>query len=421
MKLEVERWLEKQNFSREITNLFEESITCYKASAYRASLLFSYLGFQSIIKERILKSEKPNNIKEGQWETIKRKLRNDDSWDNEVRDCIKRNNENTILFNITDDLRQQAAYWTYRRNDCAHSKPNTISYSHVESFWLFLFSNLSKFVVEGGVNALLQKIDKYFDLNFTSEKSNFSNLIDEVPFAVNVEEMDYFLNELESIFYKQDTDYPFAYSERIISFLSELIKLESSYSEKIIEFIKRDELTLEESILGTHPEHITLFYNDKEGVRNFWRTKLPYMESHKFTIFAALLRNNLIDNEKEEAIDFFIEHISAKRNSLFPELIEELKFHGYFERYKKLVFLEGRINDFDWANKEGRNTIVDHLNILGLDQEIVESINKTFDYANYPYKMRNELKEYFLNPQKNQEYRMISESLGIKPTNTLGF
>lgn len=200
MKLEIEKWLEKQNFSSEVTNLFEESITCYKASAYRASLLFSYLGFQSIIKERILNSEKPSNINEGQWETIKRKLRNDDSWDNEVRDCIKRNSANTILFNITDDLRQQAAYWTYRRNDCAHSKENTISYSHVESFWLFLNSNLSKFVVEGGVNSLLQKVEKHFDLNFTSRKADFGNLIDEVPLVVKEEEVEYFLNELDDIF-----------------------------------------------------------------------------------------------------------------------------------------------------------------------------------------------------------------------------
>ncbi|MED3602441.1 hypothetical protein P4472_10950 [Bacillus subtilis] len=421
MKLEIEKWLEKQNFSREITNLFEESITCYKASAYRASLLFSYLGFQSIIKERILKSEKPTNINEGQWETIKRKLRNDDTWDNEVRDCIKRNSPNTILFNITEDLRQQAAYWTYRRNDCAHSKPNTINYSHVESFWLFLFSNLSKFVVEGGVNALLQKIDKYFDLNFTSEKTNFSNLIDEVPFAVNVEEMDYFLNELENIFNEHDTDYPFIYSSRIISFLSELIKLESSYSEKTIEFIKRDELALEENILGTHPEHITLFYNDKESVRNFWRTKLPNMKSFKFVILSALLRNGLLENEKEEAFDFFIRNIYAMRITLPNEVVHDLKQHGYFERYKKLVFTDGLINNFDWGNDEGRNTIAEHLNIIELDEEIVSSINNTFDLLPYPFKMRNELKSYFADPIKNQEYKKICKKLNITPTDTLGF
>lgn len=420
MKLEIEKWLEKQNFSREITNLFEESITCYKASAYRASLLFSYLGFQTIIKERILKSEKPNNIKEGQWETIKRKLRNDDSWDNEVKDCIKRNSENTILFNITDDLREQAAYWTYRRNDCAHSKPNTISYSHVESFWLFLFSNLSKFVVEGGVNALLQKIDKHFDLNFTSEKSGFGNLIDEVPIAVNEEEMDYFLNELETIFSKHDTDYPFIYSDRIISFYNELIKLEPSISEKTIEFIKRT--GLEQTILGTHPEHITLFYNDNESVRNFWRTKLPNMKSFKFVILAALLRNGLLENEKEEALDFFIENINSMRITLPSNVIQDLRQHGYFERYKQRVFTDGRlINNFEWGNGEGRNTIAEHLNIMGLDEEIVNAINKTFNSSLHPFKMSNELRHYFATPLKNAKYREICQSLSIIPTDTLGF
>ncbi|MGN2663036.1 hypothetical protein [Bacillus altitudinis] len=64
MKLEIEQWLDQQNFNEDINSLFEESITCYKASAYRASFLFSFLGFQSVIKERILKAEMPKNYNE---------------------------------------------------------------------------------------------------------------------------------------------------------------------------------------------------------------------------------------------------------------------------------------------------------------------------------------------------------------------
>ncbi|MCY8465627.1 hypothetical protein [Bacillus atrophaeus] len=421
MKLPIEQWLDKQEFNENIKQLFEESIICYKASAYRASLLFSYLGFQSVIKDRILRADKPEKINEHTWNAIHKNLRKEDSWDTEVNECIKKSDDNHRLFNITEDLRQQAIYWKNRRNDCAHSKPNTISHSHVESFWLFLFSNLSKFVVNGGMNALLHKIEKHFDQNFTNKQADFKDLIQEVPHTVHEEEMERFLYELDVIFINHEDDYPYSYSERVISFLNELIRIGSPVSEKTIEFIKQSKFKLEESFLGKHPEHITNFYSDRENVRNFWRTKLIYMESHKFTILTALLRNNLIESEKNEAIDFFIKNISARRNSLSTELIHELKFHGYFERYKQLVFLERLIDNFPWANDEGRHTIVEHLNILGLDEEIVKSINETFDFGNFPYKMRRELKEYFIDPIKNQEYKNISESLGLKPTETLGF
>jgi hypothetical protein len=49
--------------------LMEEAFTCYKASAYRASLLFSYLGFQTILKERVLSSNKPDLIPLKLWQS----------------------------------------------------------------------------------------------------------------------------------------------------------------------------------------------------------------------------------------------------------------------------------------------------------------------------------------------------------------
>ncbi|MCY7771229.1 hypothetical protein MOB66_07060 [Bacillus haynesii] len=423
MKLPIEKWLEEQNFSEEITSLFEESITCYKASAYRAALLFSYLGFQSILKERILKAERPKYIKEEQWKAIKNKLRNDDSWDSEVNECIKRNNDNTKIFNITDDLRTQASYWKYRRNDCAHSKRNTISYSHVESFWLFLFSNLSKFAVDGGVKALLQKIDKHYDQDFTRKDADFSYLIQEVPSAVNEDEIDYFLNQLDEIFHKHDDDYdyPLYYSKRFFTFYNELIKLGLPVSEKTIEFIKGKGEWVEEVFLGAHPEKITFFYKDNESVRNFWRTRLPLMTKNKFLVFASLLRNGLLEAEKEEAIEFFIRNIYTVSKSIPKEVLSDLEFHGYFKQYKELVFNNMLLSNFKWANKEGYKTITEHLDIIGLDVEIVKSINDTFLTSTHPYDMRPVLERYFRDSVKAEKYTQICETLKISPTRILGF
>lgn len=54
MILPIEKWMVEQDFPIEATNLLDEGCTCYKAGAYRAGLLFSYLGFEKIIKNRLL-------------------------------------------------------------------------------------------------------------------------------------------------------------------------------------------------------------------------------------------------------------------------------------------------------------------------------------------------------------------------------
>lgn len=40
------------------------------------------------------------------------------------------------------------------------------------------------------------------------------------------------------------------------------------------------------------------------------------MKSLKFVILGALFRNGLLENEKEEAFDFYIKNINAKRITL---------------------------------------------------------------------------------------------------------
>ena len=50
MKLFIEDWINSQQFEKEINILFEESFICYKAGAFRASFVFSYICFKDSIK-----------------------------------------------------------------------------------------------------------------------------------------------------------------------------------------------------------------------------------------------------------------------------------------------------------------------------------------------------------------------------------
>lgn len=421
MRLPIEFWLETQEFNENAKSLFKEAIICYKSSAYRAGLLFSYLGFQLVLKDRIIMADKPNYIHERAWETIKKNLRKEDAWDTEINECIKKNDENKRIFLINEDIRQQAIYWKYRRNDCAHSKPNIIDSSHVESFWLFLRSNLSKFVVNGSKDALIQKIERHFNPNFTKDGEDFSHLISEVSHAIIEEDFEEFFISITEIFMKYEMFYPII-AESAMSFWNELIKLESSIKENAINFLKRYP-KVEVAFLGEHPERVPLFYpeSNTSDIRHLWREKLNNAGSAKFPVLASLIRNGLIKDDYEEIFDHTVRTVGATspRAQEIPLLLEL----GYYSKYKNIVFRDDfpLINAFDWANKT-HLSIGNHLDVIGLDENIVEVINRTFESSAYPFKMRDSLTKYFTkSEEKKRQYIEICAELGIQPTSKLGF
>lgn len=85
MNLSFENWIYNQGFSKDSTALFEESIKCYRVGAYRGAYMLSYVAFLVVIKERLLKSEKPDGVSEGEWEHgVLKFLRDDDVWEETV-------------------------------------------------------------------------------------------------------------------------------------------------------------------------------------------------------------------------------------------------------------------------------------------------------------------------------------------------
>ncbi|WP_027956646.1 hypothetical protein [Halobacillus kuroshimensis] len=420
MQLDFEKWFYGKNFPREAINQFKESVICFKASAYRASLLMSYLGFQLVLKERILTAEKPDNIeREQSWEAIKKNLRKEDKWDEEVNECIKKSDDKKRIFIISEDLRNQAKYWKYRRNDCAHSKPNQIDASHVESFWLFLRSNIDKFVVGGSMEALLTRIDKHFDSNFTSNTASHSILVEEIPKTILEEDIEKFYMELTNIF-ESHFIYPLV-AQRALEFWNELIRLEGAVGQKAIEFIKHESL-LEIEFLSEYPERTAVFYEcDSPEVRNLWRSKIHRGNYVLLNIFISLCRNGLIKKEKEEALEYLV--VNIKQTSLLEEWISPLKEIGFFKKYKDLVFAnEGPLlNQFDWGNNSYWG-IGDFLDQIGLDSQVVLVINNTFSTTYYPFKMQKAIKEYFDRKEgEKEDYKNICEQLSIEPAENLGF
>src|SRR5690554_4054611 len=126
MKLPIEQWIDKNGFSENVNSLFRDSIVCYKAGANRASLLFSYLAFITILKERIIAGTKPNLIKEEVWDKLISNLQDEDLWEAIVFDATQqrekidqatKERKRDPVFNINENLRLQIKYRKDRRSE----------------------------------------------------------------------------------------------------------------------------------------------------------------------------------------------------------------------------------------------------------------------------------------------------------------
>ncbi|PDY91016.1 hypothetical protein CON09_15930 [Bacillus anthracis] len=424
MKLPFEEWLEKQSIPLGAEELFKESIVCYKAAAYRASLLFSFLGLQTIIKYRVLESKKPDNYNEHAWKAVCDNLRKDEKWDEEVNTSVNKKDRGKVIFNISEDLRSQYTYWKNRRNDCAHSKENIINNSHVESFWLFLQSNLAKLAVKGSKEALLEKISKHFDIRFTSINTGYSHILADISHAINEEELEEFYNEVHTIFITiTNTQNVFVSDKDIhpfIKFWDDLFNIGGAVTEKLVSFFKRpDNNGIFRQYLEQIPKGVIYFRDDAHFIRNLWYEKLPkhYL---KYKILSSMLRNNLIPNEeKDEAFSRLINEAAGAK--VDEEDFYVLKDSGFFEKLREIAFEEGLINDFTWS-KINTELVLLYLNKVGLDERIADRIISTFSRTNYPWALcsalrtnfeeNEELKEQFKELARNLS-RPIPENLGI--------
>ena len=101
MKIAFESWIREKDHGLNVMKLFEESFTCYRNSAYRASLLFSHLAFLTIIKELIIKSDAPPELKTGRWTKLIQDLNDDDRWEKEVFEQLI--NSKAPIFNISEN------------------------------------------------------------------------------------------------------------------------------------------------------------------------------------------------------------------------------------------------------------------------------------------------------------------------------
>ncbi|WP_166920165.1 hypothetical protein [Flavobacterium poyangense] len=355
MKLKIENWISDNNFSEDVNVLFVDAVTCYKAGANRASLLFSYVAFLTILKERIISGTKPSLFPQGEWDNLTAKLQNENLWEALVFESVLRQEKidqttktrtKDPIFNINENLRQQIRYWKDRRNDCAHYKDNIIDNSHVESFWSFIESNLSKITIEGGMQSLLNKIINHFNPTVTPPDKDITPLIQQIEFSVERTKLQEFWNKLLS-----DGPYSYSLSSNKQKLISRSLEVNKSFiNTNLISIIKENKFYLREFFSG-NPDKVLTFNFSAEEVRKFWMTELDSC-SNKAVLLASFLRNGLIPpNEITEVLKLLIGNLNDYPTSYIDHHI--LKENGFFNIFKEEIIENSRFikgNSYLWVN-----------------------------------------------------------------------
>jgi len=414
MKLEFEKWLEKQKFSEDTMDVFREAVICYKASAYRSALLMSYVGFMSIIRDKLINTKHiPDGFKKEEWiNSVIKGICNHEHWENNTFEILK---DKQKAFNISDNLRNQIYYWRNRRNDCAHNKNNKISYSHVESFWLFLMSNIDKISIKGSTEALLNEIDEYFDISRTPAYEPPDELAHKIVSIIDKDDVASFV--LEMINKMEQRNGSLVGNQKHFEFMDAIFQkcIESNNEQLLKKFIKCfiNEDTLKPvfiHFLMSYPKYVG--WLDKEGnktfIRKIWcdpiRKQNGDVIPNLLHIFDALLRHDLIpDNQKDEFLEQIFLNFGSYEYTIFANGINDshapliLEFSHILDnvfsmngKYKKIEDMI--IDDYDWTNKRSK-IICSYLEQTEITKEHVKVLNDIFNKPYYPFNLHDGINE----------------------------
>lgn len=407
MKLPFADWVSQLTLSTNVSALLDEAIVCYRSSAYRASLHFSYLAFLTMIKELIMKSAKPTAVDEGRWNALLLKLQNDELWEKVV--FTELTNSSNPIFNMPDDLRQQVKYWKDRRNDCAHFKSNNIDHYHTEAFWSFLKSNLFKMTLEGGKASLLNKFARHFDLTYTPANTDYSHLVVAIDDSIPVADLTDFWKELIDItdefsWMLGDNGTHFHIFNKVFTSCS------PHTASSLAGFLIKEESDL--AFVYFYPAQIGQFGYTPDQIREIWRTKMWKDKSRALGIYGTLLRNGMVPiAELNEANGHVLSRIAdyAPNDDATHYALAE---NGFGEIIFQAV-TGTKFNDwFNWVNPRA-DLIAYYIEKFPLRKEVVNVICEMYTKSRYSHWLGERLEKMFsLNVVKKEEFHRIANEEG---------
>lgn len=389
MVKELEKWISINNLTPEIEDLFRESIKCYKALAYKSAYLMAFIGLNSILRERIMNSNIiPSNFNQIKWNEIRSKLTDDDTWDNEIVNCVNRQKPNIIFLISDSDIKQYDALRAIR-NICAHGKKGKVSIVQVEFLWDYIISNSHSFVINGGIDGIKQMVIQHYDITITPPNTDLNYIIDNIHLSLRGSDLTDLLDWLYTMSQKRNGVVGPCFEEhnKYINLWDKLYESDEGIRKSIIKYVK--ETRSEEIIyfIERYGSAIDDIFEDEAFVRKIWTAERicdGFRLNASWRILERIIESNLVpENEKE----FFNKRLYYSMSKFFPEdKVELLQKTDFFDRYKK-EFINHDNYKYDAGGIFNANYNAQYffryIKIFDLDIESVRSINEIFSFAEY--------------------------------------
>ncbi|HEX7667754.1 MAG TPA: hypothetical protein VF407_24675, partial [Polyangiaceae bacterium] len=313
----------------------------------------------------------------------------------------------------------QVRYWKDRRNDCAHSKRNQVMSAHVEAFWAFMQSNLGRFVPNGSIADLLARLERHFDPNQTPPGQTLEPIVRTIPSCVPAVDLPKLMSDVQSQLSRTIGSRTIPRTMEQISFYDAIFA--SGQQPSILALVNHlaGQPEFFAAFTRSHPERLPFFATNASLVRELWRKYLFAGGVGELSLFAALLRNNLVPaGQIKEAC----ERAVAGLNGDIPTAVDipDLLRAGWVEEFRVQAFGSAKkVDEFAWGNRNAA-VIQWFLMYEQISPDVAKVLCATFGSTPYPNTVRDTLRDFFASDStKKTEFIAAAAAAGATPPPSL--
>lgn len=269
-----------------LRDVLNDAIRCYRHGIARPALMLSYIAFIQAVRNNLLNPEMPSGFKKARWDACMNNLRNEDNWDSEVVDCIRKRANGTndpAFFELPDTLRDDVCFWRNRRNDCAHYKDSEITLSHVAAFWVFMMDNYNRFTPIGSLMQSVNDYKRHYNLSITPRDASTDKIFKRLCLAIKTDD--------DLLQFLRETDSCMKFEEQA-QLLHDLLMTER-HRAKVINLLI-DNLKRVRMYLAFKPADVSVILgNNPEMTRKFWYEDFMLFVSSA-NVYVEMLRAKMI-------------------------------------------------------------------------------------------------------------------------------
>lgn len=378
-----------------LRDILNDVIRCYRNGIARPALMLSYIAFIQAVKDNLLKSDMPKGFNEPRWNACMSKLRQENTWDEQVISCIKCRDK-PPYFELTDSLRDDVCYWRNRRNDCAHYKDSEITLSHVAAFWVFIMDNYNKFTPIGSLMQSVNDYKRHYNVSITPKGTSTEVIFKRLCLAIKTED--------DLLLFLKETDSCMQYEEQA-QLLHDLL-MNERHKDKVISLLI-GKLKQVKMYLALKPADVSVVLgNNPEMTRKFWYEDFQLFASCA-NVYVEMLRAKMIpQGEIKESLEMFLKH-EYKRGAFnvdSPEYFNVLKENGLYD-----IFIEEYLSkDFVCNNPSEKCYKTDfYISLIhrgGISDKLIKALSESIK-GTFPYTLENRLKgEIFKEKENKKQY-----------------